>query len=97
MQIEIILDGNIVETTKNGYSKYQDIYQKLLANEIPVQLDNAFDYEYACQHNKVMIIDDKTIITGSYNFTINAERNNCENILVFHNCASLAEKIHKSF
>lgn len=32
-------------------------------------------------HNKVMIIDDKVVITGSYNFSENAERND-ENMLV---------------
>jgi phosphatidylserine/phosphatidylglycerophosphate/cardiolipin synthase-like enzyme len=33
-------------------------------------------------HNKVMIIDDKVVITGSYNFSENAELND-ENMLIF--------------
>jgi hypothetical protein len=33
-------------------------------------------------HNKYVIIDNKTLITGSYNFTMGAEYNNNENIIV---------------
>jgi len=36
-------------------------------------------------HNKVIIIDLKTVITGSYNFTVSAERYNAENILLVYN------------
>jgi phosphatidylserine/phosphatidylglycerophosphate/cardiolipin synthase-like enzyme len=35
-------------------------------------------------HNKVMIIDGEIVITGSFNFTKNAEKNNAENLLVIH-------------
>jgi phosphatidylserine/phosphatidylglycerophosphate/cardiolipin synthase-like enzyme len=37
-------------------------------------------------HNKVMIIDDKVVITGSYNFSENAEAND-ENLLIFESMA----------
>jgi phosphatidylserine/phosphatidylglycerophosphate/cardiolipin synthase-like enzyme len=37
-------------------------------------------------HNKVMIIDDKVVITGSYNFSENAEAND-ENVLIFESVA----------
>ena len=37
-------------------------------------------------HNKVMIIDDKVVITGSYNFSENAEAND-ENLLLFESAA----------
>lgn len=33
-------------------------------------------------HHKVIIIDNKTVITGSYNFTSSAENNNDENLLI---------------
>jgi len=35
-------------------------------------------------HHKVLIIDDQTVVLGSYNFTNNAEENNDENVLVIH-------------
>lgn len=35
-------------------------------------------------HNKVIIIDGKIVITGSYNFSQAAETKNAENILIIH-------------
>jgi len=40
-------------------------------------------------HNKVIIIDDKVVITGSYNFSENAEAND-ENLLIFESAALAA-------
>ena len=33
-------------------------------------------------HHKVIIIDERTVITGSYNFTGSAERSNDENLMI---------------
>jgi phosphatidylserine/phosphatidylglycerophosphate/cardiolipin synthase-like enzyme len=50
-----------------------------LANAgIPV-LINA---EHAIAHNKVIVIDDNTVLTGSFNFSKAAEEKNAENLLV---------------
>jgi phosphatidylserine/phosphatidylglycerophosphate/cardiolipin synthase-like enzyme len=38
-------------------------------------------------HNKIMIIDNTTVITGSFNFTKSAEEKNAENLLVIHDTA----------
>ena len=35
-------------------------------------------------HHKVMILDNKTVVLGSYNFTRNANEANDENILFIH-------------
>ena len=48
---------------------------------IPVQIDA----KHAIAHNKVMVIDEEAVITGSFNFTKAAEENNAENLLVIHN------------
>jgi phosphatidylserine/phosphatidylglycerophosphate/cardiolipin synthase-like enzyme len=40
------------------------------------------DDAHAIAHNKVMIIDKETVITGSFNFTKAAENGNAENLLV---------------
>ena len=40
------------------------------------------DAQHAIAHNKIMIVDGVTVITGSFNFTKNAEENNAENLLV---------------
>ena len=42
------------------------------------------DTQHAIAHNKVMIIDGETVITGSFNFTKAAEENNAENLLIIH-------------
>ncbi|MGA2178311.1 MAG: phospholipase D family protein [Verrucomicrobiota bacterium] len=49
------------------------------------------DAKHAIAHNKIMVIDGKTILTGSFNFTKAAEENNAENLLVIQD-ADLAEK-----
>jgi phosphatidylserine/phosphatidylglycerophosphate/cardiolipin synthase-like enzyme len=38
-------------------------------------------------HHKVFIIDDKTVVLGSFNFSANADESNDENMLVIHNPA----------
>jgi len=45
---------------------------------IPTYIDS----DHAIAHNKVMIIDKETVITGSFNFTGNAEKSNAENLLI---------------
>ncbi len=50
----------------------------LLAREgIPTFIDA----DHAIAHNKVMIIDNGLVITGSFNFTKAAEERNAENLL----------------
>jgi phosphatidylserine/phosphatidylglycerophosphate/cardiolipin synthase-like enzyme len=43
------------------------------------------DDKHAIAHNKIMIIDRTTLITGSFNFTKAAEEHNAENLLVIKN------------
>ncbi len=45
---------------------------------IPVWIDR----NHAIAHNKVMVIDNLTVITGSFNFTEAAEKRNGENLLI---------------
>jgi len=40
------------------------------------------DARHAIAHNKIMIIDQSTVITGSFNFTKAAEEKNAENLLI---------------
>ena len=49
------------------------------------------DAKHAIAHNKVMIIDEETVITGSFNFTKAAEESNAENLLVIHSKALAAK------
>jgi phosphatidylserine/phosphatidylglycerophosphate/cardiolipin synthase-like enzyme len=49
------------------------------------------DAKHAIAHNKIMIIDGKTILTGSFNFTKAAEDENAENLLVIQDPALAAK------
>lgn len=55
------------------------------------------DGEHAIAHNKIIIIDGKTVITGSYNFTRSADTSNAENLLIFTNKPKIAEAYAKNF
>jgi len=50
------------------------------------------DSDHRIAHNKVMIIDGHTVITGSFNFTKSAEEGNAENLLVINNAPQLATR-----
>jgi phosphatidylserine/phosphatidylglycerophosphate/cardiolipin synthase-like enzyme len=47
-------------------------------------------------HHKVIIIDEQIVVTGSYNFSANAERTNDENLLIIHD-AGLAQQYLAEF
>lgn len=49
------------------------------------------DAKHKIAHNKIIIIDSTTVITGSFNFTRAAEESNAENLLIIRD-NKLAEK-----
>jgi phosphatidylserine/phosphatidylglycerophosphate/cardiolipin synthase-like enzyme len=49
------------------------------------------DAKHAIAHNKIMVIDGETILTGSFNFTKAAEEKNAENLLVIQDAALAAK------
>ena len=55
------------------------------------QIELRQDGNHAIAHNKVMVIDQAIVITGSFNFTNSAATRNAENFLVLKS-ADLAEK-----
>ena len=65
---------------RGARSRYSE-YMKMKLEGIPVKLDrNPF-----AMHHKVIIIDKERVITGSYNFSKRANKNNDENILIIDN------------
>ncbi len=56
-------------------------YDKMRAAGLDVRLDG----NTGKMHHKVIIIDESILITGSYNFSRNAETQNDENVLVIYN------------
>ena len=73
VKVQVILDRS-QKTQKYSSADF------LVNSGIPTRIDAA----HAIAHNKVMIIDGTTVITGSFNFTTAAEDKNAENLLVVH-------------
>jgi len=76
VSIQIILDKS-QRTARQSAAAYAS------RNGIPTFIDRA----HAIAHNKVMIIDKLTVITGSFNFTKAAEESNAENLLIVRSFA----------
>ena len=71
---------------------YKNIIQELIENGI-----NAYvDLVSGIAHNKIIIIDKKKIITGSFNFTHAAQHKNTENC-VFINDEKITKKFIENF
>jgi len=80
VKVEVVLDKS-QRTEKYSSADF-------VAHEgIPTRIDAA----HAIAHNKVMVIDGNTVLTGSFNFTKAAEEHNAENLLVIQDRA-LAER-----
>lgn len=45
-------------------------------------IHTVIDSKHAVAHNKIMIIDQDTVVTGSFNFTKSAEEKNAENLII---------------
>lgn len=45
-------------------------------------IETLIDAEHAIAHNKIMVIDGVTVLTGSFNFTKAAQERNAENLLI---------------
>ncbi len=60
---------------------------------IPTYIDSA----HAIAHNKIMVIDRNTLITGSFNFTKAAEENNAENLLIMKGNRPLVDRYIQNF
>lgn len=71
VSIIIILDRSMQKSQASGLAL-------LIKNRIPIRLDRA----EKLFHNKFIIIDSKLTITGSYNFSDNAELRNAENLVI---------------
>ena len=71
IEVRVILD-------KSNERDPSSVSKLLLADGIQVMIDSM----HSIAHNKVMIVDGQVVITGSFNFTKNAEYYNAENVVV---------------
>lgn len=77
IEIDIILDDNKI----NNNSK---AIQDLITNGINITFIKDLQKNYYLMHNKFCVIDNKKVLTGSYNWTLNANTND-ENLAVISN------------
>lgn len=80
-RIEVVLDKS---QRRERYSSADF----LVHGGIPTYIDA----RHAIAHNKIMIIDRNTLITGSFNFTKAAEEKNAENLLVIRKNKPLVDR-----
>jgi phosphatidylserine/phosphatidylglycerophosphate/cardiolipin synthase-like enzyme len=86
LNVEIILDKS------NEVERYSDLHIFLEKGVVPL-----IDSEHAIAHNKVMIIDQKVVLTGSFNFTNQAEHQNAENLLIIKGHPEMVRNYRQNF
>jgi phosphatidylserine/phosphatidylglycerophosphate/cardiolipin synthase-like enzyme len=85
------VDVSGVFETRGSETEFSE-YAYLKQNNMDVRLDgNPYN-----MHHKVIILDDETVITGSYNFSNNASNYNDENLLIIEN-PGLAKKFLEEY
>jgi len=78
---------------KSNRSRKYSAATFLKNQEIPVFIDD----KHAIAHNKIMIIDNRVVITGSFNFTAAAENKNAENLLILDDLPEIARAYRENF
>ncbi len=77
---------------RKGSNSEHSEFTKMMIEGLPVTKDR----NYKIMHHKVIIIDDSIVITGSFNFSKNANRKNDENILIIES-REIASKYNEEF
>lgn len=80
IDIDVVVDHGQIEKSSHSVTAY------LVAAKIPVRVDIV----HVIQHDKYLVIDGKTIETGSFNYTAAAEQHNSENVIVLWDDPKLA-------
>ncbi len=86
VHVDILLDRS------NEHEAYTELGHLLQQGMHP-----HIDAQHAIAHNKVMIVDRSVVLTGSFNFTHQAEHENAENLLILRGNAALVKSYLDSF
>jgi len=91
VDVAVIADHD--QTRSNNSAAIRNITR----SGVPVLLDSL----HAAAHNKVIVIDageaDCAVVTGSYNFTYNAQHRNAENVVILRGNPSLCEAFRNNW
>lgn len=74
VKVRVILDRSNFSEKKNPFiSELRDASIEIVKDKVP-----------GIAHNKIIIIDDEIVITGSFNFTESADKRNAENVIIIN-------------
>ncbi|MDR0457993.1 MAG: phospholipase D family protein [Burkholderiaceae bacterium] len=86
VNVSVVVDArNNLEEDQSG--KGRVALNLLSGAEIPVRVIDI----YSLHHDKYIVIDDDTVETGSFNYTVSAARYNSENVIVLWHCQNIAQ------
>lgn len=96
VKIQVVLDQEFDST--NETSKRALLEQQ----GVPVRRISGLDTGRPARgpglmHEKFAVIDQRVVLTGSYNWTVSADQFNDESLLVFRDAGPLAEEFRKEF
>jgi len=82
------VDVKIVLDDRGNHSKASVAAMNIIVNAgIPLRTNG----HYVIQHDKIFVVDQQTVESGSFNWTMSAARKNSENALVIHDVPELAQ------
>lgn len=96
VKVQVVLDQLFDRENKNSKGSF------LSQNGVPVRRVSGSprgngDRDPGLMHQKFAVIDRRVLFTGSYNWTVSAEKLNDENLLLFRDAGPLAEEYRKEF
>ena len=95
-KVQVILDkefdaGN--ESSKGTFLEQQGISVRRISGLSAPRRESGA----GLMHQKFAVIDHKVVVTGSYNWTVSADKVNDENLLIFRDAGPLADDYRKEF
>ena len=79
------VDVRVIADKTNDKGKYSGATY-MVNHGVPVWIDDSVNIA----HNKVMIFDGRSVLTGSFNFSAAAQKDNAENVLLIKDSPDLA-------
>lgn len=89
VRVDVVIDSRCNRKNANALIAIQSA----LSHGVHMRIDS----HYHIQHDKVMIIDGSTLETGSFNYTVLAEKANSENLIVIKHAPDLIHQYEAHF